>query len=122
LYEYNFWYNHSVLVAIRYAGQEFPSRPAYRTATNTKWLYQKLYSYNCLPEDEAHNCSKHIQDSNKHIREEIVCQVGYLSKVHYEFCRLLYSYFNCVSRKLPKFMEIKHISLMSINRITGQRN
>ena len=23
LYEYNFWYNHSVLVAVRYAGQEF---------------------------------------------------------------------------------------------------
>jgi hypothetical protein len=21
LYEYNFWYNHSVLVAVRYAGQ-----------------------------------------------------------------------------------------------------
>jgi len=22
VYEYNFWYNHSVLVAVRYAGQE----------------------------------------------------------------------------------------------------
>jgi len=22
LYEYNFWYNHSVLVAVQYAGQE----------------------------------------------------------------------------------------------------
>ena len=40
LYEYNFWYNHCVLVAVRYAGQEVP---AYRTATNTQWLYQKLY-------------------------------------------------------------------------------
>jgi hypothetical protein len=28
------------------------SWPAYRTATNTEWLYQKLYSYNCPPEDE----------------------------------------------------------------------
>jgi len=37
-----------------------PSWPAYWTATNTEWLYQKLYSYhiiyfnsyNCPPEDE----------------------------------------------------------------------
>ena len=29
-----------------------PSWPAYRTATNREWLYQKLYSYNCPPEDE----------------------------------------------------------------------
>jgi hypothetical protein len=28
------------------------SRPVYRTATNTEWLYQKFYSYNCPPEDE----------------------------------------------------------------------
>jgi hypothetical protein len=26
LYEYNFWYNHSVLVAVRYAGQDGTSR------------------------------------------------------------------------------------------------
>jgi len=31
LHEYNIWYNHSVLVAVRH-----------RTATNTEWLYQKL--------------------------------------------------------------------------------
>jgi len=24
----------------------------YRTATDTEWLYQKLYLYNCPPEDE----------------------------------------------------------------------
>ena len=36
LYEYNFWYNHSVLVAVRYAGQDGTHlEPAYRTATNT---------------------------------------------------------------------------------------
>jgi len=34
LYEYNFWYSHSVLVAVRYAGQGVPSWPTYRTATN----------------------------------------------------------------------------------------
>jgi len=49
LYEYNFWYNHSVLVAFRYAGRD---GPAYRKATNTEWLYQKLYSYSFPPEDE----------------------------------------------------------------------
>ena len=53
LYEYNFWYKRSVLVAVQYAGRDgIPSRPAYRTATNSEELYQKLYSYNCLPEDE----------------------------------------------------------------------
>jgi len=32
----------------------------------------------------AHSCSKHVEDSNKHIIEEIVRQVGYLpEKVHY---------------------------------------
>jgi len=37
LYEYNFWYNHSVLVAVQIAGQDgTPSWPAYRTATNTE--------------------------------------------------------------------------------------
>jgi len=41
LYEYNFWYYYSVLVAVRN-----------RTATNTEWLYQKLYSYNCPSEHE----------------------------------------------------------------------
>jgi len=34
------------------ATQSVPSWPAYRTATNTEWLYQKLYSNNCPPEDE----------------------------------------------------------------------
>ena len=28
----------------------------------------------------AHSCSKHVEDSNKHIVQEIVCQVGYLSE------------------------------------------
>jgi hypothetical protein len=39
MYEYNFWYNHSVLVAVRYAGQDgtqVASRPAYLTATKTE--------------------------------------------------------------------------------------
>jgi hypothetical protein len=49
LYEHNFWYNQIVLVAFQYAG---PSRPAYRMATNTDWLYRKLYSNNCPLEDE----------------------------------------------------------------------
>ena len=35
LYEYNFWYNRSVLVAVRYAGRYgIPSQPAVRMATN----------------------------------------------------------------------------------------
>ena len=61
LYEYNFWYNHCVIVAVRY-----------RMATNTQWLYQKLYSYNCPPEDEHTVASKHVDDSDKSMIEEIV--------------------------------------------------
>jgi len=30
----------------------------------------------------AHSCSKHIEDSNKHIIEEIVHQAGYLSALY----------------------------------------
>jgi hypothetical protein len=44
LYWYNIWYNYCVIVAVWYAGQEVvPYCPAYRMATNTEWLYQKLY-------------------------------------------------------------------------------
>jgi len=41
LYQYNIWYNQCVLVAVQY-----------RTATNTQWLYQMLYWYNCPAVDE----------------------------------------------------------------------
>jgi len=30
----------------------------------------------------AHSCSKHVEDSNKHIIEEIVCQVGHLPELY----------------------------------------
>jgi len=40
LYEYNSWYNYFVLVAVQYVGLSWS---AYRTATNTGWLCQKLY-------------------------------------------------------------------------------
>jgi hypothetical protein len=30
----------------------------------------------------AHGCSKHVEDSNKHIIEETVCQVGYLPELY----------------------------------------
>jgi hypothetical protein len=53
LYEYNFLYNHSVLVAVRYAGQD------------SSWGWSQ-------------GSSKHVDDSNKHIIEEIVRQVVYL--------------------------------------------
>jgi len=29
----------------------------------------------------AHRCSKHVEDSNKHVIEEIVRQVGYLPEL-----------------------------------------
>ena len=56
-------------VAVRYAGQDgtIPSWPEYRTATNTEWLYQMHLQLS--PWERAHSCSKHVEDSNKHIIE-----------------------------------------------------
>jgi len=35
LYEYSFWYNHSVLVAVRHTGRDpYASRPVYRPLTS----------------------------------------------------------------------------------------
>jgi len=34
------------------------------------------------PEDEQHSCSKHVEDSNKRIIEEIVRQVGYVPDLY----------------------------------------
>jgi len=31
----------------------------------------------------AHSCSKHVEDSNKYIIEEIVRQVGHLPELHF---------------------------------------
>jgi len=68
LYEYNIWYNHSVLVAIW-------------TATNRviipEAVFIQLSSWGW-----THSCSKHVEDSNKHIIEEIVRQVGYLPELN----------------------------------------
>ena len=55
LYQYNIWYNHCVLVTVRYAGQDgnaVPYWPACWMATNKQWLYQILYWYSCPPEDD----------------------------------------------------------------------
>jgi hypothetical protein len=41
-----------------------------------------LYSYSCPPEDEHGGCSKHVEDSNKHIIEKIVRQVDYLPELY----------------------------------------
>jgi hypothetical protein len=40
-----------------------------------------LYSYCCPPEDE-HIVTRHIEDSNKYIIQEIVCQGGYLPELY----------------------------------------
>ena len=85
LYEYNFWYNHSVLVAVRTVRRSrwnysaVPSWPAYRTATNTRVIIPDV-SIQLSSWRWAQGCSKHLEDSNKHIIEEIVRQVGYLSE------------------------------------------
>jgi hypothetical protein len=84
-----------------------PYCPAYRTSTNTEWLYQKLYSYSCPPEfhldlntgrpltqNDYTRCCIHTvvllrrvarnmySNSNKHIIEEIVYQVGHLPELY----------------------------------------
>jgi len=41
LYEYNFWYNHSVLVAVRYAGQDatHTGRPLTQSDYTRSWIH-----------------------------------------------------------------------------------
>jgi len=52
LYEYNIWYTNSVLVTVRYAGQDGTHLDLHKGRPLTQLLYQMLYSYNCPPEDE----------------------------------------------------------------------
>ena len=86
LYEYNFWYNHSVLVAVRTVRRSrwnysaVPSWPAYRTATNTRVIIPDV-SIQLSSWRWAQSCSKHVEDLNKHIIEETVRQVGYLPQI-----------------------------------------
>jgi len=133
LYEYNCWYNYSVLVAVRYAGQDGTSSTLtcipniqfvqdWTSSTLTSIPKGQFVQYGtsstltcipngqifqdgtsslltCIPDGHqntviipevvliqlsswgwAHSCSKHVEDSNKHIIEEIVRQVGYLSE------------------------------------------
>jgi len=49
-----------------------PYWPAYRTATNTEYSSGRW----------AQSCSKNVEDSNKYIIEETVCQVGHLPELH----------------------------------------
>ena len=71
-----------------------------RPVTSTKQLYQMLYSYNCPPEDEhiPRSCSKHVEDSNKHIIEETeghaVAQLRYKTEgrgFDFRWCHWIFS-------------------------------
>jgi hypothetical protein len=74
LYEYNFLYNHSVSVAVLYAGLDLHTG---RPLTQIDYTRTQLSSWGW-----AHSCSKHVEDSNKRIIEETVCQVGYLPELY----------------------------------------
>jgi len=67
-----------MLVAIQYAGHW----PAYWTTTSIEWLYQMFILIQLASWGWAQACSKHIEDSNKHIIEETVLQVGYLPELY----------------------------------------
>jgi len=70
-----------VLVAVRYAGQD---------GTVVEVVFIRLSSWGW-----AHGCSKHVEDSNKHIIEETLRQLGCLPElfqlVTVLIGRLLYS-------------------------------
>jgi len=62
----------------RYAGQdEVPSWPAYRKVIIPEVVLIQLSSWGW-----AHSCSKHVEDSNKPVIEEIVSQVDYLPELY----------------------------------------
>ena len=68
LYEYNIWYNHSVLVALW-------------TATNRVIIPEAVLIHLSFW-GWAQICSKHVDYSNRHIIEEIVCQVVPLPELY----------------------------------------
>jgi len=70
LYEYNFWYNHSVLVAVRYTGRPLTLSDYTRFCINTIVLLSV-----------STKLLENVVDSNKCIIEEIVRQVGYLPEL-----------------------------------------
>jgi len=69
-------YNHSVIVAVRYAGMTcIPDGHYYRVIIPDVLIQLSSWGW-------AHSCSKHVEDSNKHIIEEIVHQVCYLPELY----------------------------------------
>ena len=56
-----------MLVAVRYAGQD----GIYMNIPEVVFIQLSSWGW-------AQSCSKHVEDSNKQIIEEIECQVGYL--------------------------------------------
>jgi hypothetical protein len=61
--------------------KERPYWPAYQTATNTV-IIPEVVLIQLSSWGWAQSCSKHVEDSNKHIIEEIVCQVGHLPELY----------------------------------------
>jgi len=94
LYEYNFWYNYCVLVAVRYAGWG----PEYRTATTQRVIIPDVVSIQLSSWRWAQSCSKHVEDSNKHIIEETVRYVGYLPELYEEARSEKYKISNIIYR------------------------
>jgi hypothetical protein len=70
LYEYNFWPNHSVIVAC------IPEGHYYRVIM-PEVVFIQLSSWGW-----AHSCSKHVEDLNKGNIEETVRQIGYLPELY----------------------------------------
>jgi hypothetical protein len=73
-----------VLVAVRYAGQD---GTVFRLDLHTRWpLVQSDYTGCCINTIVLLRVStqslEHVEDSNKHIIEEIVRQVGYLPELY----------------------------------------
>jgi len=61
LYEYNFWYNHCVLVAVRYAGQEGTS--ADLTVSDNRHM---IYFVNCNWVETGGSSTVHIYTQTIH--------------------------------------------------------
>jgi len=83
LNEYNFWYNHYVLVAVRYAGRDSIltciSDSHQHRVIIPEVVFIQLSSWGW-----AHSCSEHVDDLNKLIIEEIVRKVVYLPELSEE--------------------------------------
>jgi hypothetical protein len=97
LYEYNFWYNHSVIVAVRY----------------TAWpLSQSDYTRSCIHTVVLLRTSTELLETDKRNIEEIVRQVGCLPEL--AKIRYLNTYSFTIKYDISANFDQEHFNIVQV--------